>query len=95
MTSFPYVGRTVHYVSRGSADGRFQPECKAAIVTDVSRSVRAGQTRQVHLAVLNPSGLFYDHDTPYADPLHDADDLRGGTWHLLEDCVVDLMPDDD
>lgn len=29
------VGDPVHYVARGSADGRFPPVCRAAIVTEV------------------------------------------------------------
>lgn len=31
----PAVGRIVHYRSRGSADGVFKAECRAAIITEV------------------------------------------------------------
>jgi hypothetical protein len=31
----PSVGRIVHYVARGSADGVFPRTCRAAIITDV------------------------------------------------------------
>lgn len=30
----PSVGRVVHYVARGSADGVFPPACRAATITD-------------------------------------------------------------
>ena len=50
----PSVGRVVHYLSRGSADGRFPPEARAAIVTEVSGS----SEYLVGLAVFNPTGIF-------------------------------------
>lgn len=70
------VGRIVHYRSRGSADGRFPAECRAAIVTEVPAG-RVG-VEQVHLAVLNPSGLFFDQSIE-----HDEDQAPG-TWHWPE-----------
>jgi hypothetical protein len=77
----PSVGRIVHYVSRGSADGKFAPECRAAIVTEV-----AEDGRTVGLCVANPAGLFFhplsDGGAPY-DP-GDVDDEVGymvGTGH--------------
>lgn len=70
----PSAGRIVHYVSRGSADGVFPPACRAAVVTEVyTGSPAAG------LAVLNPSGLFFDQMVPY-----DEDDKTPGTWHFPE-----------
>lgn len=72
--SAPSVGRIVHYRSRGSADGRFKPECRAAIVTNVSATPDV-----VDLAVLNPTGLFFDRYVPLGE-----DEQVGGTWHWPE-----------
>lgn len=59
----PAVGRIVHYVAPGSADGRFPPAHRAAIITDVRVSEThdpAFELRdEVRLAVLNPTGLFF------------------------------------
>lgn len=65
------IGRIVHYVARGSADGRYPSTCRAAIVTAVDD---AGQPA---LAVVSPEGLFFSDPLPYAD----AEPLSGGTWH--------------
>ena len=72
----PSVGRIVHYVSYGTPGGRYKSECRAAIITAVSQPL--GVT--VDLAVLNPTGMFFNrgtvlnNDTPY----------EGGTWHWPE-----------
>ncbi|MCX5066649.1 hypothetical protein OOJ91_12245 [Micromonospora lupini] len=82
----PTVARAVHYVARGSADGKFPPACRAAIVTEVGSDGRVG------VAVLNPTGVFFH---PLADgglERHDGDfsdtpgaptvpSYPGGTWH--------------
>jgi hypothetical protein len=68
----PSVGRIVHYVSRGSADGEYSPECRAAIMTGVS------STGNVSLCVLNPEGMYFTH------PLPQDEDQSGGTWHWPE-----------
>lgn len=49
----PSIGRTVHYVAPGSADGTFPPAHRAAIITDVDGHGRARVT------VFNPGGLFF------------------------------------
>lgn len=83
----PSVGRIVHYVSRGSADGIFEPECRAAIITEVSPD-----TSRVSLCILNPQGIFFDHGLKHDDP---SDEIRKlydpqtipytpGTWHWPE-----------
>lgn len=88
MTS-PSVGRIVHYLSRGSADGALPPACRAAIITEVCEiDVPVNLPREqlenipvepVSLAVLNPAGLFFDEFIE-----HDADATRPGTWHWPE-----------
>jgi hypothetical protein len=74
----PSVGRIVHYRSLGSAGGRFASECRAAVVTEVGRELADGAER-VGLAVLNPSGLFFDTDIP-----QDEAGKAAGTWHWPE-----------
>lgn len=67
----PSVGRTVHYVARGSADGVFKQVCRAAIITEVCGST-------VMLAVLNPTGIFFG-ESEY-DPTGEGP----GSWHWPE-----------
>jgi hypothetical protein len=70
--SDPTICRMVHYVARGSADGKFPPVCRAAVITDVDAA-------HVSLAVLNPTGIFFGTDI--------AEDQNGkapGTWHWPE-----------
>lgn len=71
----PNVSMVCHYLSRGSADGAFPSACRAAIITEVF-----GIAQLAGLAVLNPSGLFFD--SPVA---HDAH-CRPGTWHWVWEC---------
>ena len=62
--SIPAIGRIVHYVSLGSADGRFPSLCRAATVTEVlelepDSFLEPGDCPRVGLAVTNPTGLFF------------------------------------
>jgi hypothetical protein len=77
----PSVGRIVHYVSRGSADGVFTPQCRAAIITEIGADQNTGHEGFVSLAVLNPQGMFFDWDVRYEDV---AQGQTGGTWHWPE-----------
>jgi hypothetical protein len=81
----PSVGRVVHYVSRGSADGVYPPVCRAAIITQVPTMIEDGygasdpnDDQTVGLCTLNPTGMFFD-------PLV-AHDEGGepGSWHWPE-----------
>jgi len=82
----PSVGRIVHYVSRGSADGVYPPACRAAIVTEVDEH----DPNRVGLCVLNPTGTFFhplngDDSCEHYEPPHQG--VRGhrvGTWHWPE-----------
>lgn len=82
----PSVGRIVHYVSHGTPireDGTqaYEPKCRAAIVTAVPAYPEGSDANgnMLSLAVLNPSGLFFDLEVPYSD-----DTRVGGTWHWPE-----------
>jgi len=85
----PSVGRIVHYVARGSADGRFPPACRAAIVTEVASPVTDPDDPDhelVGLCAVNPSGLFF-HPLEMGGIAHDdrPDGQRApGTWHWPE-----------
>ncbi|MFF4292073.1 hypothetical protein ACFY0N_00280 [Streptomyces vinaceus] len=84
------VGRIVHYCSHGTPvreDGTqaFTAKCRAAVITEVN----AEEPLQVGLAVLNPTGLFFQ---PLAEggcfeapgcPLPPGE-RRPGTWHWPE-----------
>lgn len=76
MEQVPSVGRVAHYVSYGTPGGEYVSECRAAIITEVAKAT-PGIT--VGLAVLNPTGMFFNRTVP-----HDEDAKRGGTWHWPE-----------
>lgn len=69
----PSVGRIVHYVSYGSADGTHKSGHKAAMITDV----RADGT--VALTVFNCKGMFFNEDVR-----QDEEAQAPGTWHWPE-----------
>lgn len=74
----PSIGRVVHYVSHGfpvREDGTqaFHSLCRAAIVTETNTSDTVG------LAVLNPTGVFFDRTVVHDEAAH-----AGGTWHWPE-----------
>lgn len=89
-------GRIVHYVARGSADGRFPSVCRAAMVTEAEKD----DPFRLGLCVVNPTGLFFhsladhggvEHDA--GDPAEEAPGARcasgeraylPGTWHEPE-----------
>lgn len=76
----PSVGRVVHYVSYGTPGGEYPSVCRAAVVTDVSGQVgTGGEPAEVALAVLNPTGMFFNTDVP-----QDEETKRGGSWHWPE-----------
>ncbi|HET6291010.1 MAG TPA: hypothetical protein VFG15_30235 [Amycolatopsis sp.] len=75
----PTIGRMVHYMARGSADGEFPPVCRAAVVTEAD----AVDPERVGLCVLNPGGLFF-RPLDAGGCEHDEVDKLGGTWHWPE-----------
>lgn len=92
----PSVGRVVHYVSHGTPvrpDGSqaYESQCRAAIITEVSND----PCRSVSVAVLNPTGMFFNQAVPFEDArglVYEGDaesgpqpvQRTGGTWHWPE-----------
>ncbi len=76
MTSMPTVGRVVHYVSAGSADGRYPSVCRAADVTEVDGE-------QLGLMVKNPTGIHFRPIEADGGPKYD-ENKAPGTWHWPE-----------
>lgn len=72
MDQKPSVGRIVHYTSYGTPGGEYPTECRAAVITEVY-----DDTEAVGLAVLNPTGMFFNRTVPYNGG-------AGGTWHWPE-----------
>ncbi len=72
----PSIGRVVHYVSYGTPGGEYKSECRAAIVTATDPPPEDNPDQVfVSLAVLNPTGMFFNQDET---------DKTGGTWHWPE-----------
>lgn len=78
----PSISRDVHYVARGSADGKFPKTCRAAKVTEVD-SVHA-DLGLVGLMVMNPTGLFFHSLADGGSTYDGGEDPAGGTWHWPE-----------
>lgn len=80
----PAVSRIVHYVSYGTPGGEYTSQCRAAVVTavDTYKDRRSGDgtyREQIGLCVLNPDGMFFNHNV-----CQDEEKKRGGTWHWPE-----------
>lgn len=61
----PSIGRIVHYVSYGTPGGEYGKECRAAIITELTSN--PDHPDQVGLAVLNPTGMFFNPAVQYND----------------------------
>lgn len=61
----PTVGRIVHYQSYGTPNGEYLPLPRAAVITEVNEGQNDGRN-SVALCVLNPTGLFFNTDVPFA-----------------------------
>lgn len=66
----PSIGRIVHYQSYGTPGGEYLPEPRAAIITEIGSDQPAADLKSegaVGLAVLNPTGFFFNRDVPFAE----------------------------
>jgi hypothetical protein len=94
-TITPTVGRDVHHVARGSADGHYAPDIRAAKVTHVVDVGSDESPTTVNLIVWTEEGQFWptnveyhagcDEDVPafapyYRCPINGLA-YPGGTWH--------------
>ena len=69
----PSVGRVVHYMARGSADGVYPPVARAAIITEV------GDTWDtIGVFVISPTGMF--HRSLFEGGCAYDEDGAPGTW---------------
>ena len=69
------VGRIVHYVAYGTPKGEFPAGvCRAALITEIENA----EDGIVSLAVINPTGLFFNQHLPYSET------NSPGTWHWPE-----------
>lgn len=82
----PSVGRIVHYVSYGTPGGEYTKQCRAAVITAVEGAAfdpgtggPSDSSTVVGLAVLNPTGLFFNESVVQQERGRD-----GGTWHWPE-----------
>lgn len=84
MTS-PTVNRWVHYVTPGSADGRFPSTCRAAMVTEVGFAEKGAQVEKVvGLFVVNPTGFHFRPLSEGGAVYDDAEHPAPYTWHWPE-----------
>lgn len=76
----PSIGRIVHYTSYGTPGGEYDKECRAAVITGISPKYPSDLKTYVSLAVLNPTGYFFNLHIP-----QDEEEHEGGTWHWPEE----------
>jgi hypothetical protein len=78
-----WVGLDVHYVSAGSADGRYPSVCRAAKIVDVPL-VRVDDYTDKWgnptLIVFNPKGIHFPEDVPFHAGFGA---MKPYTWHWM------------
>lgn len=62
----PTVGRIVHYQAYGTPGGEYKSEPRAAIVTQVLTTPNGAITGEVGLAIMNPTGMFFNPSIPFS-----------------------------
>ena len=91
------IGRAVHYVSYGTKNGEYTPQCRAATITEVGQWVTVSEdspdpnhrtlNQEWHpeaccLAVHNPTGVFFNSGGVPIE--HDEETKKPGSWHWPE-----------
>jgi hypothetical protein len=76
MVQKPSIGRIVHYHSYGTPQGEYEGLPRAAVITEVDEDYGPSSllSRRVGLAVLNPTGMFFNQNVPYSE------DPKPGHW---------------
>lgn len=67
MSQAPSIGRIVHYHSFGTPGGEYLPEPRAAIITEIVEDSDRTHAPVVSLAVLNPTGMFFNQSVIYSE----------------------------
>jgi hypothetical protein len=67
MSQQPSIGRIVHYHSYGTPGGEYLPEPRAAIITEIVEDSDKVHAPVVSLAVLNPTGMFFNQSVIYSE----------------------------
>lgn len=77
----PTIGRIVHFVSRGSADGIYPKRHVPMIVVDVEGEFVPGESGNISVSgwTFNPGGTRYESFVK-----EDQSAEVGGTWHWPE-----------
>lgn len=98
-TNRPDPGRHVHYVQRGSSDGRYPRRCAPALVleTQTGRDGDVDDTASplaVNLNVWAPTGgQFPQLGVPHALPDHAGPaSTEPGSWHWHTECPSHTPP---
>lgn len=84
QTPPPSVGRVVHYVSHGSADGKYPRVCRAADVTEVAPPEADQREQVIGLMVKNPTGIHFRPISDGGARYDDSESPAPGTWHWPE-----------
>jgi len=83
--TMPSISRDVHYVSAGSADGKFPRTCRAAKVTEVDDpNGTNADLQRVGLMVMNPTGIHFRPLSEGGAKYDGSDDPAPYTWHWPE-----------
>jgi hypothetical protein len=64
--AIPTVGRIVHYQAYGTPGGEYLSVPRAAIVTVVHSDPDGKLTGEVGLAIMNPTGMFFNPHIQYS-----------------------------
>lgn len=70
------IGRDVHYVAPGSADGTYPPAHRAAKITEIQDKDKG----VINLIVFNPTGVHFVQGITFDEGSHGP-----FTWHWPED----------
>lgn len=89
----PQIGDRVHFVQRGSADGRYAPACATALVVAVGTGrdgFASKESLAVNVVVNAPQGGTFPHlGTAFSLPGGLLVERVPGTWHWKHECPAD------
>jgi hypothetical protein len=62
----PKVGEIVHYQAYGTPNGEYKSVARAAVITEVHPCSTEDEFYPVGLAILNPTGMFFNPRIKYS-----------------------------